>query len=108
MIKSIEFKNFRNLNGRYNFDKTLNVIIGKNNSGKTNILEGIRLAFSAITNDYCKISTSDFKDSIDSNIIEIKVELEFNAIPTLNFYDEGNQKNVVLLFESKKHKVVDM
>lgn len=102
MIKSVEFKNFRNLNGRYNFDKILNVIIGKNNSGKTNILEGIRLAFSTITNDYCKISTSDFKDSIDSNIIEIKVELEFNAIPTLNFYDEGNPKKCGFTVRVKK------
>ena len=92
MIKSVEFKNFRNLNGRYNFYETLNVIIGKNNSGKTNILDGIRLAFSTITNDYCKVSTSDFKDSIDSNIIEIDIELQYNAIPTLNFCDEGNEK----------------
>lgn len=92
MIRSVEFKNFRNLNGRYNFDKTLNVIIGKNNSGKTNILEGIRLAFSMITNDYCKISTSDFRGSIDSDIIEINVELAYNSIPTLNFWDTENQK----------------
>lgn len=92
MIKSIEFKNFRNLNERYNFDETLNIIIGKNNSGKTNILEGIKMAFTTITNDYCKISTSDFKDSIDSNIIEINVELQYNAIPSLNFCDEGNRK----------------
>ena len=102
MIKSVEFKNFRNLNGRYNFDKTLNVIIGKNNSGKTNILEGIRLAFSTITNDYCKISASDFKDSIDSNVIEINVELQYNAIPTLNFFDEGAQKKCGFTVRVKK------
>lgn len=99
MIKSVEFKNFRNLNGRYNFYETLNVIIGKNNSGKTNILDGIRLAFSTITNDYCKVATSDFKNSIDINIIEIDIELQYNAIPTLNFCDEGNEKNVGLLLE---------
>lgn len=92
MIKSVEFKNFRNLNGRYNFNKILNVIIGKNNSGKTNVLEGIKLAFSMITNEYFKISISDFKESNDKNIIEIDVELEYNAIPSLNFIGFNNEK----------------
>lgn len=85
MIKSIEFKNFRNLDGKYEFDSNLNVLIGKNNSGKTNILEGIRLAFSVISNDYFKISGSDFKDSNTDNLIEINVELVDNAIPSLNY-----------------------
>lgn len=92
MIKSVEFKNFRNLNGIYNFDNRLNVIIGKNNSGKTNVLDGIKLAFSTITNDYFKISVSDFRDSIDSKVIEIKIELEYNAIPSLDFIDSNNKK----------------
>lgn len=92
MIKSVEFKNFRNLNGIYNFDNRLNVIIGKNNSGKTNVLDEIKLAFSTITNDYFKISVSDFRDSIDSKVIEIKIELEYNAIPSLDFIDSNNKK----------------
>ena len=62
MIKSVTFNNNTNLDGKYEFNNTLNVIIGKNNSGKTNLLDGIKLAFSAITNDYFKISDSDFKD----------------------------------------------
>lgn len=45
MIKSVTFKNFRNLDGKYEFNNTLNVIIGKNNSGKTNLLDGIKLLF---------------------------------------------------------------
>lgn len=52
MIKSIEFNNFRNLKEKYEFNKKLNIIMGKNNSGKTNLLDGIKLAFSTITNDY--------------------------------------------------------
>lgn len=93
MIKSVEFNNFRNLNGKYDFKNTLNVLFGKNNTGKTNVLEGIKLAFSSITNDYFKINKSDFKNSDDSNIIEIKVELDDNSIPSLNFIDaSGNMK----------------
>ncbi len=91
MIKSVEFKNFRNINGRYIFNNNLNVIVGKNNSGKTNLLEGIRLAFSCVTNDYFKISVSDFRDSDDSNTIEIKVELEVDSIPSLNYANENGE-----------------
>ena len=92
MIKSVTFKNFRNLDGKYEFNITLNVIIGKNNSGKTNLLDGIKLAFSAITNDYFKISDSDFKDSEDNNVIKISVELQYNSISSLNFDDNGQNK----------------
>lgn len=92
MIKSVTFKNFRNLDGKYEFNNTLNVIIGKNNSGKTNLLDGIKLAFSAITNDYFKISDSDFKESEDNNVIKISVELQYNSISSLNFDDNGQNK----------------
>lgn len=96
MIKSVTFKNFRNLDGKYEFNNTLNVIIGKNNSGKTNLLDGIKLAFSAITNDYFKISDSDFKDSEDNNVIKISVELQYNSISSLNFDDNGQNKCVFI------------
>ena len=89
MIKSIEFSNYRNLNKKFQFDEKLNVIFGNNNSGKTNLLDGLRLAFSTITNDYFKISKSDFKNSDDTIPINIKVELEKNSIPSLNFFDEN-------------------
>lgn len=85
MIKSVELKNFRNINKKYFFNQNLNVIVGKNNSGKTNILEGIKLAFSCITNDYFKINASDFANSDDSKIIEISVELDKDSIPSLTF-----------------------
>lgn len=91
MIKNIEFKNFRNINGKYIFNNSLNVIVGKNNSGKTNVLEGIKLAFSCITNDYYKISVSDFFNSDDSKSIEISVELEEDSIPSLNFVNENGK-----------------
>lgn len=92
MIKSVEFENFRNLKGKYEFNNVINVILGKNNSGKTNVLDGIKLAFSTISNDYFRINKSDFKDSDDSNVIMIKIELEVNSIPTLNFIDENGIK----------------
>lgn len=92
MFKSIRFDNFRNLKGTYSFDNSLNIIFGKNNSGKTNILDGIRIAFSSLTNDYCKIKQSDFKDSDDSVPINIFVELKPDSIASLNYYDADTLK----------------
>ena len=43
-FKEIYFNNFRNfINSPYSFSKGCNIIVGKNGSGKTNILEGISL-----------------------------------------------------------------
>ena len=88
MIQEIEFTNFRNLNGKYNLHNQLNVIVGKNNSGKTNLLDGIKFAFSAISNEYFKIGRKDFKNSNDDVPITIKVKMDINDIPSLMGYDE--------------------
>lgn len=87
MIKNIEFINFRNLSGNYQLKTRINLLVGKNSSGKTNILDGFRLAFSTITGDYFRISKTDFKNSDDSTPIIIKVELDDSAIPSLDFLD---------------------
>ena len=43
-FKNINFDNYRNfLKSSFSFEKRCNVIVGKNGSGKTNILEGISL-----------------------------------------------------------------
>lgn len=55
------------------------------------MLDGIRLAFSTITNDYFKISKRDFKNSDDTVSTNIKVELEVDSIPSLNFFDENGK-----------------
>lgn len=92
MIKSVEFRRFRNLNQKYEFGSSFNVITGLNNGGKTNFLEGVRLAFSAISGDYFKLSKSDFYDSDDSRPFEVLVELEYNAIPSFNYGGDGDSK----------------
>ena len=94
MIKSIRFCNFRNMKDKkFIFNDKLNIIIGKNNSGKTNILEGIKLAFSAINNSYMKVDKSDFYKGDDNNPIEIILELNKDSIPSFNIpLPDGTEK----------------
>lgn len=85
MIKSVKFENFRNLYGiEYNFQDNFNILVGKNGDGKTNVLEGIRLAFSSFDGNYIRVEKSDFSNSNDSKPIKITVLLKENAIPSLN------------------------
>lgn len=102
MIKRITFENFRNLNTTYEFNETLNVIVGKNNSGKTNVLDGIRIAFSSFTGDYIRVKKSDFNDSNDSRPFKIKVDLEKNAIPSLNYQNENDEERCGFCVTYKK------
>ena len=94
MIKSVIFHNFRNMQDKkFIFNDKLNIIIGKNNSGKTNILEGIKLAFSAINNSYMKVDKSDFYKGDDNNPIEIILELNKDSIPSFNIpLPDGTEK----------------
>lgn len=94
MIKSVIFHNFRNIQDKkFIFNDKLNIIIGKNNSGKTNILEGIKLAFSAINNSYMKVDKSDFYKGDDTQLIEITIELNQDSIPSFNIpLPDGTEK----------------
>lgn len=94
MIKSVIFHNFRNVQDKkFIFNDKLNIIIGKNNSGKTNILEGVKLAFSAINNSYMKVDKSDFYKGDDNNPIEIILELNKDSIPSFNIpLPDGTEK----------------
>lgn len=92
MIKEIEFENFRNLNGKYVIDHQLNIVAGENNAGKTNLLEGIRLAFSSISFDFFKIKQSDFKNSDDNNPIKIKVKMDNDDISSLSSCDKNGDE----------------
>src|SRR5690554_4584463 len=83
MIKEVVFKNFRNLSGKYQLENGINVIVGKNSTGKTNFLDGIKLAFFTLIGDYFPVTLGDFNDSDDSNPIVIDVILEKDSIPSL-------------------------
>jgi len=61
-IKLVNFRNYKNLN--INFQKNINIIIGDNAQGKTNILESI----------YTLALTKSYRTTNDSNLIRINQE----------------------------------
>ena len=62
-ISKIEIKNFRNfLDTTIEFNDGVNVIIGHNNSGKTNLLKALGLIFN--TNAQRKLTVDDFNKEI--------------------------------------------
>ncbi len=74
-IKSVTIENFRSIKKlQLNF-KDLVMIIGENNSGKTNILKAFSLFFSSSVRGMC---VEDFCDKKPQN--EIKITITFNRL----------------------------
>ncbi|MEK5373407.1 ATP-dependent nuclease [Paenibacillus sp. FSL P2-0173] len=66
-ISSISIENFRNfkINTTINFNEGMNVIIGHNNSGKSNLLKALELVLSVGSSK--KLSVDDFNKEVTIN-----------------------------------------
>ncbi|SEA94955.1 putative ATP-dependent endonuclease of the OLD family [Flavobacterium gillisiae] len=71
----VEF-DIENPNLNLNFTKGLNVIIGENDSGKTAIIDAIKLALKTHSYDYIRVEDKDFF----SNSNRFRIELLFNGL----------------------------
>ncbi len=93
-LKSVELKNFRNYNNEHLFFKSgINVLVGKNAQGKTNLLESIFL---------CAIGksprTAKEKDLIKWDCSYAKVVIEIERL-------SGNKKIEFYLFENQSKSI---
>ena len=88
-IKSLELKNYRNYeNFSIEFSKNLNLIVGQNAQGKTNLIEAISLSSigksfrTSKDNELLKFGeeTATIKVSAEKNIIDTKVEISINNL----------------------------
>ncbi len=75
MIKHIEVEGFRGLSGKVSLDLAkLNIFVGRNNTGKSSILEAVSLSASCL---------NDYKDALGRNLLEDillrdkKIKLEY-------------------------------
>jgi len=74
-LKLIKIKNFRKIRkARCFLNCGLNLIIGPNDSGKTAIIDAIRLVLKQIVDDYFRINEEDFRDKTR----EINIDLTFS------------------------------
>jgi putative ATP-dependent endonuclease of the OLD family len=88
-LKSIKIKNFRKIvEAECLFNSGLNLIVGPNDSGKTAIIDAIRLVLRQVVDDYFRISEEDFNNTDQ----EINIDLVFS------FNDCNN--DVVLIEEA--------
>jgi len=85
-LKSIKIKNFRKIkNAKCSFNPGLNLIIGPNDSGKTAVIDAIRIVLKQIVDDYFRISDEDFND-VDQ---QIEIELLFSFKYSKNWISDS-------------------
>lgn len=85
-LKSIKIKNFRKIeNAECLLKPGLNLIIGPNDSGKTAVIDAIRLILKQIVDDYSRINIEDFRD----------INLEINIDLIFSFDDCKNDSNLL-------------
>ena len=93
IIKNLELKNYRNYDElNINFNKKLNIIIGDNAQGKTNILEAIYVL--AVTKSYLGVS--------DKNLI--KIGNKFSLIKSV-IDKEDSLKNLEIIINDNGKKI---
>lgn len=93
-IKSLTLKNYRSYSDKsFKFDKNLNVLVGKNAQGKTNVLEAI---FYAVIGKSFK--TSKEKEVIKWNEtnaqIQIEAERKYRDVKIELFFNENHKKMI--------------
>lgn len=80
-LKSLTIKNFRRItNSQCLLQPGLNLIIGANDSGKTALIDAIRIVLKQVVDDYTRIQSKDF--------LNLKEDIEINLI--FSFDDCGN------------------
>lgn len=91
-IRNLKLKNYRNYNElNINLDDKLNIFIGDNAQGKSNILESIYVL--AVTKSYLSVKDKNLiKDGNDCCLLESKI-----------YANEGNVKLNILITEKEKH-----
>lgn len=118
-LKQISIKNFRKFGNdsstedlKVNFQPGLNVIVGENDSGKTAIIDGIKLLLGTVSDDYDRIQDEDFycnKEGVFSN--NFYIEGYFTGLSDeeaglflewLSFDEEGSYELRVVLEVNKK------
>jgi putative ATP-dependent endonuclease of OLD family len=100
-LSKIAIKNFRNLESLVvTLKGGLNVVVGENNAGKTNLLDALRVALGPTSSgDFVRVSEDDlFHDRSGKRAEEIRIDLEFSALSE----DEQAEMIEILKYDPSK------
>lgn len=91
-IRRFTIKNFKSISPdgvSINFRKRFCVLVGKNNAGKTNILEALGLLFGTKNPRYIRVDSASYNDPSESIVIEAELEgLDWGVGKALGLSDQ--------------------
>lgn len=93
-LKIYNFRRFKSIEGKpglhVSFHKGLNALIGENDSGKTAVIDAIKMVLLTQSNEYIRVSEEDFFSENGMPVSEFKIDLilsEFSADEAKNFVE---------------------
>lgn len=100
-LKVYNFRRFQSVDGapglQITFHKGLNALIGENDSGKTAVIDALKLVLLTQSNEYIKPVDEDFYRSADGNACS-----EFKIDCTLSEFTQNEAKNFIEYLNFKK------
>lgn len=100
-LKVYNFRRFQSVDGapglQITFHKGLNALIGENDSGKTAVIDALKLVLLTQSNEYIKPVDEDFYRSADGNVCS-----EFKIDCTLSEFTQNEAKNFIEYLNFKK------
>lgn len=105
-LKIYNFRRFKSVDGapglKITFHKGLNALIGENDSGKTAVIDALKLVLLTQSNEYIRPTDEDFHKSTNGDVCS-----EFKIDCTITEFTQNEAKNFIeyLMFKKNGHKV---
>lgn len=100
-IKLYNFRKFQSVDAKpglsISFHKGLNALIGENDSGKSSVIDAIKLVLLTQSNDYIRVSDEDFYTDGENSADEFRIDI------LLSDFTEDEAKNFVEYLSFKKN-----
>jgi DNA replication and repair protein RecF len=92
LLENLESSNFRNLESKISFGNSLNILVGENGQGKTNLLEAISVLANARSFKTSRLQDAIRFDSSDAAFIRGEVRQSEEILRTLQVTLQNNSK----------------
>lgn len=105
-LKLYDFRRFKSVEGKpglyVSFHKGLNALVGENDSGKTAVIDAIKMVLLTQSNEYIRVTEEDFYNENGISVSEFKIDL------VISDFEPNEAKNFVeyLVFGKNKSGIV--